>query len=57
MLYTDEEILGQFSTSDLIAELERRRPCERCIENRPESCCGKCVFYFGPIENNFKEKL
>lgn len=36
---------GEVSTADLIAELEQRRPCEKCkCDKRTEPDCCSCFF-------------
>lgn len=40
------------STADLIAELEKRRPCERCVRNGQH--CFTCKWNL-PEKDNFKE--
>jgi len=47
--------LAGHTTEALIAELEKRRPCKQCSENDPEKCSPRCLYYHGPIQNNFKE--
>jgi hypothetical protein len=44
------------STADLIAELEKRRPCDKCRAEcvKPE---GICVWYSHRNVDNFKEQL
>ena len=51
---------AQLSTSNLIAELEKRRPCGKCVPGYTESGCGapercfSCMWLeFG--NDNFKE--
>lgn len=51
------EILADISTDDLIAELERRRPCEKCgnkedVKYSDDHGCS-CVFKY--MVDNFKE--
>ena len=45
------------STSDLIAELERRRPdCNKC--DNLHSCLDGCIWHINPIPvDNFKEAV
>jgi hypothetical protein len=43
----------EIPTADLIAELEKRRPCEDCHEDKWHKCSA-CVFSGGQIHNNFK---
>lgn len=52
---SDMGLIGS-STADLIAELEKRRSCTECDQKDPELCSSKCVYYHGPIRNNFKPK-
>ena len=40
--------------SDLIAELEKRRPCEKC-KDYLQVVCGNCVWDSLGQEDNFKE--
>ena len=49
-----EEPLDKISTPDLIAELERRRPCPQnnCANNGD---CTYCVWANGTMKDNFKE--
>ncbi len=45
-------------TADLIAELARRRPCERCANTNSVMCirCNWCaVWHFKDYTDNFKE--
>ena len=48
------EVIACFTTSDLIAELERRRPCPQnnCANNGD---CTYCVWANGTMKDNFKE--
>lgn len=49
-------IAVEIPTSDLIAELEKRRPCERCAyqQGHPVTC-ESCVWSSIIESNNFKE--
>ena len=55
-----QEIEVYISTADLIAELEKRRPCEKC-ENyggrRTEciNCLGAYIHYMRTATDNYKE--
>ena len=52
--FYDGEIDVEISTHDLIAELERRRPCPQnnCANNGD---CTYCVWANGTMKDNFKE--
>lgn len=54
--YTEIEV--QVSTADLIAEIERRRPCDKCeIFTQQYPKCGACVWNGTmPYQVNFKPK-
>lgn len=39
------------STADLIAELEKRRPCEKCFFCE----CEYCVWRVSKLENHFRD--
>ena len=51
--YEMEEFEFEVSTADLIAELEKRRPCKECQEDKWHKCSA-CVFGGEQIYNNFK---
>ena len=52
-----EEPLDKISTPDLIAELERRRPCKKCARNGNQNCynCRWNGVLVLMREDNFKE--
>ena len=37
-------IFVSIPTADLIAELEKRRPCERCVSGPYGECCAPCLW-------------
>ena len=55
-----ERVIKGINTPDLIAELEKRRPCRKCAPGYTESGCGAPERCFGCMwlefgNNNFKE--
>lgn len=52
------EILTDVPTADLIAELEKRRPCAKCDypKDLGNACAfGGCLWHSNPFDNQFKE--
>ena len=48
--------LKKLPTADLIAELERRRPCLECARNSNSIGCDGCAYNWPPIQSNFKPR-
>jgi hypothetical protein len=55
LLGMNQETIDDYSTADLIAELEKRRPCPRCAHRgKPlPRCCG-CLWCGVNGKDNFK---
>jgi hypothetical protein len=45
----------EIPTTDLIAELAKRRPCERCRKHRPIGGCGAMYCIWGSLSDEFEE--
>ena len=54
MVKVHDEIQAM-STADLIAELERRRPCKEC-KDYEQIVCGNCFWDSTGQDDNFKPK-
>ena len=49
-----EKIAASLDTDNLITELEKRRPCEKCANIHQDVC--ECVWNWQAISNEFKPK-
>ena len=54
--HKEQEPLRVIETAELIAELERRRPCLECARNSNSIGCDGCAYNWPPIQSNFKPR-